>query len=323
MFSGVELTGRSFASPGYGEPVFPFHKGKYNNYTYAGPVPRWDKRSYFNTFIGGGIFREGGKFWTWNFEGRQYLSGFKLGQTELDGLISKPVHVLRDSLSHIRITGNIWNRVPDYFQQKYFSNRIAWNNNLNNEQRMNASFAFLSPGNNLEAGAKYALINNYIYHDTLGIPAQFRGELLVLSAYVNKEFEWGPFYILSQFLWQKASSTQYVHLPELSARILLSYNMVLAKVLFVQLGADTRYNTLYYADAYHPVTGFFHLQNKKKLGNYPYIDAFANLKLKRTRIFFRYMNVGSLFLKDPYFTVLHHPMYRATFRLGVAWSFYN
>jgi hypothetical protein len=323
VFAGVELTGRSFASQGYGEPVFPFHKGRYSRYTFASPVPRWDKKSYFNTFIGGGIFRESGKFWTWNFEGKQYLSGFKLGQTELDGVISKPVHLLKDSLSLIRISGNIWNRVPDYFQQKYFSNRIAWNNNLNNEQRMNASFAFFSPKYNLEAGAKYSLINNYIYHDTLGIPAQTRNELLVLSGYVNKEFEWGPFYILSQFLWQKASAPQYVHLPELSARILLSYNMVLAKVLFVQLGADTRYNTLYYADAYHPVTGFFYLQNKKKLGNYPYIDAFANLKLKRTRFFFQYMNVGSLFLNEPYFTVLHHPMYRATFRLGVAWSFYN
>jgi hypothetical protein len=188
---------------------------------------------------------------------------------------------------------------------------------------MNASFAFISPKYNLESGIRYSLINNYIFHDTLGIPAQTKSELLLLSAYINKEFILGKFNVQTQLLWQKVSASQFVHLPEISARVSLSYNMVLAKVLYVQLGADTRYNTQYYADAYQPATGFFYLQNKKKLGNYPYMDVFANVKLKRTRVFFQYMNLASLFLDSPYFTALHYPMYRATFRLGVAWSFYN
>jgi len=97
----------------------------------------------------------------------------------------------------------------------------------------------------------------------------------------------------------------------------------LAKVMYLQLGADVRYNTAYYADAYQPATGLFYLQNSKKLGNYPYIDLFANLKLKRTRVFFLYMNAGSLFLERRYFTSLHYPMNKATFRLGVSWSFYD
>jgi hypothetical protein len=323
VFAGIEYTGRSFAAPGYSEPVFPFHQGNFANYVYTGTSARWDKRTYANTFVGGGIFRQAGKFWTWNFDGRQYMTGFKAGQTELNGFISKSVHLSHDSLSLIRIEGNLLNRVPDYFQQKYFSNRVKWNNDFHNEQLMNASFAFVSPKYNLEAGVRYSLINNFIYHDTLGIPAQTKRELLLISAYVNKEFNLGKFNFLTKLLWQKVSAPQYIHLPELSARISLSYNMVLAKVMYVQLGADTRYNTLYYADAYQPATGFFFLQTKKKIGNYPYIDAFANFKLKRTRIFFQYMNLASLFLDAPYFTVLHYPMYKATYRLGVAWSFYD
>lgn len=323
VFAGIEFAGRSFAAPGYGEPVFPFHPGTFQETIYAGPPVLWDKKSYTNTFIGGGIFRQEGTFWTWNFDGRQYMTGYKAGQTEINGIISKPVHLFKDSLSTIRIKGSLLNRVPDYFQQKYFSNRIRWDNNFNNEQLMNASFAFVSPKYFLDAGVHYSLINNFIYHDTLGIPAQTKNELLVLSAYLNKEFNLGHFYILTRLLWQKASLPQYVHLPEFSARVLVSYNFVLAKVLSVQLGADTRYNTAYFADAYQPATGLFYLQNEKKLGNYPYMDAFANLKLKRTRVFFEYMNLASRFLNSPYFTVLHYPMYGATFRLGVAWSFYN
>jgi hypothetical protein len=322
-FAGLELVKNSYAAQGYSESVFPFHPGSFTGSVYEGPSPRWYNKNIFNAFLGGGIYRESGKFWTWYFDGRQYLTGIKAGQTELNGRISKPVHLLKDSLAYIRIDGNLSNRTPDYFQQRYFSNRIKWNNDFANEQIMDAAFTYSSPVRNLEAGAKYSLINNFIYHDTLGIPAQAKGGELILSAYLNKEFKLGNFNLLSQMLWQKASAPQYIHLPDFSARIVISFNMIVAKVLFLQLGADTRYNTAYFADAYHPVTGLFYLQNKKKLGNLPYMDAFVNAKLKRTRIFFQYMNVGSLFLNKYWFTALHYPMNKATYRLGVAWSFYD
>ncbi len=323
VFAGIDMVKNSYAAPGYLEPVFPFHPGVYRNSRYLTPEPRWYNKTYSNLFVGGGIFRQEGKFWNWNFDGRQFLTGYKAGQTELNGTISKPVHILHDSLSFIRISGNLWNRVPDYYQQRYFSNRIKWNNNFINEQLMKVSFSFISPEHNLDAGANYALINNYIYHDTTGIPAQTKSELLVLSAYVNKEFKLGKFSVLTHLLYQKASAPRYVRLPDFSARVSLSYDFLISKVLYVQLGTDVRYNTRYYADAYHPATGFFYQQDEKALGNYPCIDGFANFKLKRTRVFAQYMNAGSMFLNNSYFSALHYPMYQATFRLGVSWSFYN
>jgi hypothetical protein len=322
-FAGIEIVKTSFAAPGYSEAVFPFHPGNFTDKIYSGPSPRWYNQNYSNAFFGGGIYRETGKFWTWDFDGRQYVTGIKAGQTEINGTISKPVHFWKDSLSYIRIKGNLWNRTPDNFHEKYFSNRIKWDNDFLNEQVMNASFSFSSPAHYLETGAKYSLFNNYIYHDTLGIPAQTKNELLILSAFINKEIKWRHFGILTEVLWQKASAPRYIHLPGLSARLIISYNMLLSKVLYIEIGADTRYNTAYFADAYHPVTGLFYLQNKLKLGNYPYTDAFINAKLKRTRIFAQYMNLGSLFLEKSYFTSLHYPMNKATFRLGISWSFYD
>jgi hypothetical protein len=322
-FTGIEMVRASMEAPGYDQPVFPFHPGDYEGTNYTGPSPRRYGQNYSNAFFGGGIFRESGKFWTWNFDGKQYFSGIKGGQTEINGIISKPVHFMKDSLANIRISGNLWNRVPDYFQQRYFSNRFKWEKDFANEQSMNASFTFTSPRSKLETGARYSLFNNFIYHDTLGIPAQTKNELLILSAWLNKELKWKHFSLQTQILWQKASAPRFIHLPELSARGVLSLDFVLSKVLFVQMGSDVRYNTAYFADAYQPATGFFYLQNSRKLGNYPYIDLFANLKLKRTRVFFQYLNAGSLFLERNYFTALHHPMNKATFRLGVAWSFYD
>jgi hypothetical protein len=323
VYLGTDIVRRIFAAPGYNHPVFPYHPGGFENHLYMGPDSRWNKKSYTNIFLGGAIFRHLGNFWTWDIEGRQYITGYLAGQTELNGAISKPVTFWNDSLAHFKISGDLLNRRPDYFQQEYFSNRFQWKNDFVNEQIMNASFEFFSPGRKLEAGTRYSLINNFIYHGYDGMPAQTRGEQLILSAYLNKDFTLGNFGLNTMFLWQKASAAQYIHLPVFSARILPYYSLVIAKVLFTQIGMDVRYNTEYYADAYNPATGFFYLQNEKMLGSYPYMDAFANLKLKRTRIFFQFMNIGSQFLNKPYFTALNHPMNKMTYRLGVAWSFYN
>lgn len=322
-FIGANIVRRIFAAPGYDSPVFPFHPGGFERHLYMGPDPRWNKSTYANVYIGGGIYRHLGDFWTWDIEGKQYVTGYLAGQTELIGKISKPVQFLNDSLASINIGGELINRVPDYFQNEYLSNRIKWENNFVNEQIMNAAFTFYSPLRKFEAGARYSLINNFIYHNSEGIPAQTRGEQLILSAYMNKDFTLGNFGLKAQMLWQKASASQYIHLPELSVRLVPYYDMIISKVLYTQIGMDVRFNTEYYADAYDPATGFFYLQNEKLLGSYPYMDAFANLKLKRTRVFFQFMNIGSQFLNKPYFTALNHPMNKMTFRLGVAWSFYN
>lgn len=279
--------------------------------------------NFSNVYVGGGIFRETGKFWNWNFKGKIYLLGRNLGQTELSGVISKPFTILKDTLASLKITGTIENRVPDYFQEKYYSNHFQWNNNFSMEQRMVAGGSFTSPKHHLKVSANYALINNFIYNNEEGIPAQTGTELLILSAFIDKDFNYRGLHFRTRVLWQKASNETFIHLPDLSAFISGYYKFVISKVLFTQIGFDTRYNTKYYADAYSPATGLFYLQNKKKYGNYPYIDFFANLRLKRTTVFFKMINAGTNFLDGEYFTTPNYPMPRSSIRFGVSWLFYN
>ena len=294
--------------------------------SFPGPregITNRQRKPYSNIYLGGGIFRQTGSFWRWNFEGKIYMLGRRSGQTELSGVISKPLNLFGDSLSALNIVGKIENRVPAYFQQEFYSNHSQWRNNLNMEQRMTAKGNLKSPLRNLELGFNYSLINNFIYNDTLGIPSQFGGQLLVLGAHVDKDFNYRGLHFRTRLLWQKASNEDVLHLPEFSAFISAYFNFVISKVMFTSIGIDTRYNTNYYADAYNPSTGLFHLQNEKKLGDFPYIDAHVNLRLKRTRVFFKMMNIGTEFINKEYFTTPHYPMNRMTFRLGVAWEFYD
>lgn len=280
-------------------------------------------KRYSNVYVGGGIFRETGNFWTWNTEGKIYLIGRNIGQTELSGIISKPVSVLGDSLASISIKGAIENLVPDYFQEEFYSSHFRWKNDLSMEQRMTVKGSFKLPKRKLEVGANYALINNFLYNDTLGIPAQTNKELLVLSAFLDKDFNYRHLHFRTRLLWQKTSNEEFIHLPDFSAFISAYYKFIISKVMFAQLGIDTRYNTSYYADAYNPSTGFFFLQNEKKIGEFPYIDVYASFRLKRTRLFFKMMNIGTEFINREYFTTPHYPMNRMTFRLGASWAFYD
>lgn len=280
-------------------------------------------KRYSNVYAGGGIFRKEGKFWTWNFDGKIYLLGRNAGQTELNGVISKPFTLLKDTAAALSIEGSLQNLVPDYFQEEFYSQHFKWNQNFKMEQRMTVGGTFTSPERKFEIGANYALINNFVFYDTSGIPAQTGKELLVLAAHVDKDFNYRNLHFRTRLLWQKASNEEVLHLPDLSAYISAYYQFVLAKVLHAQIGIDTRYTTAYYADAYNPATGLFHLQDDVKVGDFPYIDGYASLRLKRTKVFFKMINISTEFIDKPYFTVPHYPMNRRTFRLGVAWSFYD
>ena len=280
-------------------------------------------KKYSNVYAGGGIFRQTGRFWQWNAEGRVFLVGRNTGQTELSAVVTKPLTLFRDSTSFFYIDGKIENIVPDYFQEQFFSNHIRWQQNLKMEQRMTVKANIEIPARKTLLGGNYAVINNFVYNDTTGAPAQHNGQLLVLSAYADKDFNYRNFHFRTRLLWQKSSDEDILHLPDFSTFVSSYYKFVVSKVLFTQIGIDLRYFTEYYADKYDPSTGLFYLQNYKKVGDFPYLDAYVNLRLKRTRIFFKVINVGTSFLNKEYFTTPHYPMNRTTFRMGFSWAFYD
>lgn len=291
-----------------------------------GPISEFTNRQtkkFSNVYAGGGIFRQTGNFWKWNFDGKIYLLGRNVGQTELNGVISKPLSILNDSLALFSVHGKIENLVADYFQEEFYSNHIRWKNDLKMEQNMTVKGIFSLPKYKLKAGANYAIINNYIYNDTLGTPTQTEKELLVFSAFLDKDFNYKNLHFRTRLLWQKASNKELIHLPEFATFVSAYYKFVVSKVLYTQIGVDARYNTAYYADAYSPATGLFYLQNEIEVGDFPYIDAYASIRLKRTRLFFKMKNIGTEFINKEYFTVPFYPMNRMTFRLGVQWVFYD
>ncbi|OFY61007.1 MAG: hypothetical protein A2V50_04590 [Bacteroidetes bacterium RBG_19FT_COMBO_42_10] len=93
--------------------------------------------------------------------------------------------------------------------------------------------------------------------------------------------------------------------------------------LATQLGVDAMYNTMYYPYSYMPATGRFYRQDQEKTGNYPFINVFLNLKLKRTRIFVMLDHLNSGLMGNNYYMIPSYPMNIRMLRYGLAWTFYN
>lgn len=284
--------------------------------------PYLKKAKYHNIFVGGGISRDEGQFWKWNAQGKIYITGYRSGQTELSAYVYKPLRIGKDTTS-LYLAGELNTIVPDFFIQEFRSNHYQWKNRFDNTNEMIIRSRIHSQQYKLSVGMNYALISNYIYNDTDALPNQGSREMLVLAAYANKDVESKHWLLRAQVLWQKSSEENYLHLPQLTGYLSLNYKTVVSKVLYTNLGVDVRYHSEYFTDAYDPATGRFYWQNQQKIGNFPFVDLHANLKLKRTRAFLQWMNAAAGLLDGDFWAAPNYPMYRRTFRLGIAWSFYD
>ena len=148
----------------------------------------------------------------------------------------------------------------------------------------------------------------------------------VLSAGLTKDFVFGPVHLENSALLQLSSNQEVLPLPllALNLRWYLQFNIVDPKVLQMQLGANVRYNTLWYAPAYNPVAGVFYQQKEEKYGNTPVFDVFVNMQWKKCCLFLKYENAGRGWPSraHDYFTAHHYIQTAPMLKFGISWPFY-
>ena len=156
---------------------------------------------------------------------------------------------------------------------------------------------------------------------------QNSGNIQVFSAALRQDFKLGIFHLDNEITYQKSSNQDVLPLPELTLYHNLYIKFGLAKkVLQIEMGADVRYFTQYYAPDYAPTIGQFYLQNKEtryKLGGYPLLNGYINLHLKRTRIFIAMYNLIQGQGEKSYFLAPHYPLNPRLLKFGLSWNFFD
>ena len=266
-----------------------------------------------------GSFR---KYFRWNSIARYNLSGYYANNFKFDTKAGFSVYPHKEG---IHLTGRllIENRRPNWLNNSYYSNHYSWDNDFSNITETRLEGYLDIPRYNFSAFVGYSITDNPVYYGIQGVSSQHQGAISVLSAYIRKNFKIGFLHLDNRVLFQMTSNSEVLPLPAISANLKYYMQFQLVKdVLTAQLGADVTFNTEYYAQAYSPALGLFHNQNQRKIGNYPYIDAFVNLQWKRTSIFVKYINAARGWPDGDYFSSHHYIRPEPAIKFGIHWPFY-
>lgn len=279
------------------------------------------RRSYHNLGIDGQIERMSLKPYSLSFKayGALMLSGYNAGDLKVNGMIR-----YRFPRVDIEAHGMSELYTPDFVYTKFRSNAFIWDRSLDkiSISGIGGKISTRSWRHNLSLEVNNYLISNWVYMDEQAAPKQDNGVFAVQTISLQKTFQAWKFYFEHQLLAQQSYS-DIIRIPDFGGMTRYYFQSSLFKKLRFQIGFSVFYNTSLYANAYNPAIRMFHLQNTKRIGNYPVIDPFVNGEIKRLAFFFKYEHVNQDWFSNAFYSSPGYPLLLRSMRLGVRWRFYN
>ncbi len=268
------------------------------------------------------------KYMEWDAFGKYNFLGHEINDFTINANMTFKAYPFRkDRHSPLELKAHFETNLnePDYYQQHLFTNHYKWDNDFSKISTTKVEASLSVPRWKLDASFGYALLGNNIYYDTQGIARQNTTPMSVMSASLRKDFRLWKFHFDHRALFQLSSNSEVMPLPMLALNLRYYFEFdVVRNAMRMQIGANGRFTTKWYAPAYNPVLGVFHNQNKEEFGNCPVVDVFANIQWKRVSVFVRAvnMNMGWPLEKSDYFTAAGYIGPQRSIKIGVTWPFY-
>ena len=292
-----------------------------------------------NVSIGAVISKTQGKLIHYTLKGETWLAGEDAGQFRLQGVGDLNFRLKNDTVQLVA-RASVEHNNPSFFYRHYQSKHFWWDNKLDKEiwTKIEGEFSLRRTRTKLRVAVDN--INNYTYmKQTYGIledkgfsrvgntveVCQSSKNLAVITAQLNQDFTFGPFNWENTITYQTSTDKDIIPVPALNVYSNMYFKFLVSKVLDIHLGADVRYFTKYNAPDYCPALGVFTVQgneSKTEIGNYPWVNVYADFFLKHARFFVMYTHVnkgGS----NNYFLTPHYPTNSSILRFGVSWNFFN
>jgi hypothetical protein len=255
------------------------------------------------------------------------ISGDRLGNY-LFGEIKQPL------FSSFSLTAGLrWQQQHPGFVFEQFTSSYAdyqWKHTPEMEQRT-AIFAQLSHPVFGKLSVTTTNINNYAYYlqpdaTSLAVaPMQLSSGINLLQLDWEGGVSWGVFRLDMKVLGQQLSDNKDVMpMPNVIGRTALYYeDHWFEKALFLNLGVSARYFSSYKMRAYHPLLSAFVVQSHQEMEGYPIVNAFFNMKIRQTRLFFVFEHVNANRKAANYYAAPGYPYRDMLFRFGLVWNFFQ
>lgn len=273
-------------------------------------------------WVGGQITKQRGSLLTYSADARFGLIGPVAGDISLEGRVNTKFAFLRDSVD-IAAFGSFKNEEAPYLMNNYLSNHFIWQNHFGKRRTMSFGGTIDIGRSGTSFTAKLSNLQNHIYFAPDDLPRQHGGSVQVLSLALKQNIRAGIFHWDNSITYQTTSNDAVIPLPALAvySNMYILFNIA---TLNVQLGLDCDYYTSYYAPLYQPATMAFSNQREFKVGNYPFCNVYANMKLSRTRFYVMYSHFNKgLFGGSGYFSMPYYPLNPSRLQIGLCVDFAN
>ena len=291
-----------------------------------------------NVSVGGQLSKTQGQTLHFNLLGEFWLAGEDAGQLKLNFNTDLNFPLFGDT---VRLAAHAYfHRLnPTFYQRKYHAANLWWDNDLSKETRTRIEGMFSYDKTNTRLRLAIEEIQNYTYFGmnylattsgrtemTAGV-YQESGNINLLTAQLHQNFRLGPLNWENVLTYQNSSNKDVLPLPTLNLFTNLYLKFKIAGVLGVELGADATWFTKYYAPDFCPMINQFAVQQNEEsrveLGEYPFVDVYANMVLKGVRFFVAMTNALNGSGNHKKVLTPHYPTNGSVLHLGVSWRFFN
>lgn len=293
-----------------------------------------------NIYLGGQLSKKEGKTFHYLATAEFGVVGEDFSNMKLDAEADVNIPILGDT-ARIDLRGFIHRENPAFLLRHFHSKHLWWDNEDLSKQLHTHLEGILSfPKTKTELRIAYDNLEKYAYlsqsygKSSSNLPInhqlyvrQSSRNISVFTAQLTQNFTYKALNWENKITYQKSSEQGIIPVPSLNLWSNLYLNFRIARVLRCHFGADVSYFSSYEAPEYFSAFGQFAVQEndevKTKVGNYPFVNVYANFLLKGCRFFVMMSHVNAGQGNRNYFTVPHYPMNERVLHLGISWNFYN
>lgn len=270
------------------------------------------------TYVGGRVSSNSFKHIDYYVWGQVAVAGTQAGEVEINGELNTHIPLFKDTVT-VSATANFLNISPSYYLRRYKASLHEWEQSLGMIQLLRIGGIINIPKTRTKVFANFETLQNPVIANKVAEPEQIKENVRVLAVGISQSLSWRAINWENDIVWQNSSHQSITPLPTLSVYSNLYLRFLISKVMTLQIGADAKWHTAYYAPYYEPSTQLFRPQEEIKIGGQaPLISVYANAHLKRTKFFVQYYNIGALIFKPNHFSMPNYPLYPPVFRLGIA-----
>lgn len=269
--------------------------------------------------VGGQLTKQHGSVLTYRAGAEFGLIGIGAGDVNVNGQLTTHIPLPIDTLS-VNAYGEFDNRHAPYLMTNYLSNHFIWQQDLPSTQRYKFGGSISLPKTWTKISAGFENITNLLYWNQASLPTAADKNVQVLSLSLEQGLHYGIFNWDNRIIFQKSSREEFLPLPMLAiySNMYLRFRIATLKV---QFGVDCDYYTKFYAPLYQPATMSFHVQDIVKVGNYPFMNAYVNMKLGKARFYVMFTHLNQGWMSKNYFSMPGYPLNPRRFQMGVSVDF--